>query len=55
MTETYKRHPIILTHDGCLAIGTRNKSEALEFLNEIRCTLLLLGIPVHVIREADLR
>jgi hypothetical protein len=54
MTTMYRQYPLIVTRDGYLAIGIKEKPKALEFLNEIMSTLLLLGIPTYVIREVDL-
>lgn len=50
----YKQFPCILTRDGYIAIGQKDKSKALELLNEIMSTLLVLGVPTYVIRESDL-
>lgn len=54
ITEKYKQYPLIMTRDGYISIGTKEKPKALELLNEIMSTLLLLGVPIHVIRELDL-
>jgi hypothetical protein len=51
--DVYKGFPLIALREGYIAIDTKEKAKALEFLNEIVATLLLLGIPVHVIKEAD--
>jgi len=54
VTDTYKGFPVIILRDGYIAIGLKDKSKAVELLNEIMATLLLLGIPAYTIREADL-
>jgi len=43
-----------VTRGGYIALGEKEKSKALEFLNEIMSTLLVLDTAVHVIRENDL-
>lgn len=53
-TGMYKQHPFILTRDGYIAIGEKDRLKALELLNEIMSTLLVLGIPTYAIRESDL-
>ncbi|MCR6693003.1 MAG: hypothetical protein MRT15_11470 [archaeon YNP-LCB-003-016] len=52
--DVYKGFPVIVLRNGYIAIGIKEKSKALEFLNEMMATLLLLGIQTHVIREVDL-
>jgi hypothetical protein len=50
---TYKGLPFIMLRDGYIAVGSKERAQALEFLNEIAAALFFLGVPVHVIREAD--
>ena len=52
--STYKNRPIVVTRDGYVAIGEKDKWKAQELLNEIMSTLLLRGIPVQAVREIDL-
>lgn len=54
ITEVYRERPIIVTRDGYIAISEKKKPKALEFLNQIMSALLVLGTPVHMIRENDL-
>jgi len=52
--ETYKKRPVVITRDGFIAIGEKDKWKALELLNELVSVLLLRGIPCNVVREVDL-
>jgi hypothetical protein len=52
IVDVYKGVPFIALRDGYIAIGVKERSKALELLNEIAAALLLLGIPVYTIREA---
>ncbi|MEM0327964.1 MAG: hypothetical protein QXN53_05285 [Thermoproteota archaeon] len=54
ITDTYKNRPIIITRDGYIAIGEKDRLKAQELINEIVSTLLLRGLHVQVIREIDL-
>jgi len=54
IVETYKNRPVVITRDGFIAIGEKDKWKALELLNELMSVLLLRGIPCNVIREVDL-
>jgi len=54
ITDTYKNRPIIITRDGYIAIGEKDKLKAQELINEIMSTMLLRGFVVHVVREIDL-
>ncbi|MCP8308902.1 MAG: hypothetical protein H3Z53_06255 [archaeon] len=54
ISDVYKHCPLIITRDGYIAIGEKEKSKALEFLNEIMSTLLVLEMLVYIIRENDL-
>lgn len=54
IVDTYKGRPIVITKDGCIAIGEKDNLKARELLNEILGTLLLRGLTVQVIREIDL-
>lgn len=54
ITETYKNRPIVITRDGYIAIGEKDKSKAQELINEILSTMLLRGLVAHVVREIDL-
>jgi hypothetical protein len=54
VTCTYKQRPLAVTGDGYIAVGEGQKSRALECLNEIMSTLLVLGTSVYVFRENDL-
>jgi len=52
--DTYKKCPLIVMRDGYIAIGEKEKSKALEYLNEIMSTLLIMDVPLFIIRENDL-
>lgn len=49
----YKEHPLMLTTNGYIAIGEKEKTKAIESLNEIMATMLILEIPTYIIRESD--
>jgi len=51
---TYKQEPLAVTMDGYIAIGEDSKPRALESLNQIGSTLLVLGKSLQVLREDDL-
>jgi len=50
----YKGHKVVVTKDGFMAIGIEDKTRALEALNEIMATALLLKFPTFAAREIDL-
>lgn len=52
--DAYKNCPIVVTRDGYIAIGEKDKWKAQELLNEIMSTLLLRGIVAQAVREIDL-
>jgi hypothetical protein len=52
--ETYKNRPLVVTKDGFIAIGEKDKWKAQELLNEIMSVLLFRGLSVNVVREVDL-
>ena len=54
ISDKYKKRPLIITKNGYIAIGEKDKQKAQELLNEIMSVLLLRGIPVFIIREVDL-
>ncbi|MGB9693776.1 MAG: hypothetical protein ACPLYF_02930 [Fervidobacterium sp.] len=54
ITDTYKNQPIIITRDGYIAIGEKDRLKAQELINEIMSTMLLRGLVVQVVREIDL-
>jgi hypothetical protein len=54
ITDTYKNRPIIITRDGYIAIGEKDRVKAQELINEIISTMLLRGLFAQVVREIDL-
>ena len=54
ITDTYKNRPIVITRDGYIAIGEKDKLKAQELINEIMSTMLLRGLVAQVVREIDL-
>ena len=54
ITDNYKKRPIIITRDGYIAIGEKDKKKAQELINEIMSVMLLRGFDVHAVREIDL-
>ena len=54
ITDNYKKRPIIITRDGYIAIGEKDKTKAQELINEIMSVMLLRGFDVHAVREIDL-
>jgi len=54
ITDTYKNRPIVITRDGYIAIGEKDRLKAQELINEIMSTMLLRGLGAHVVREIDL-
>jgi len=54
ITDTYKNRPIVITRDGYIAIGEKDRLKAQELINEIMSTMLLRGLTVQVVREIDL-
>jgi len=50
----YKGHRVVVTRNGFIAIGIEDKARALEALNEIMATALLLKFPTFAAREIDL-
>jgi len=54
ITEVYKHNFIVLTEEGYIAVGEKERVKALEHINEIMSTLLVLGVHVYIVRENDL-
>jgi hypothetical protein len=54
ITDTYKNRPIVITKDGYIAIGEKDRLKAQELINEIMSTMLLRGLATQVVREIDL-
>lgn len=54
LKETYKGIPVVFTKNGYIAVGVTDKLLAQEYINEILAILLLRGILVNAVREADL-
>jgi len=54
LTDTYKNRPIVITRDGYIAIGEKDRLKAQELINEIMSTMLLRGLVAQVVREIDL-
>ncbi|MEM1599790.1 MAG: hypothetical protein QXW51_03100, partial [Sulfolobaceae archaeon] len=54
ITDNYKKRPIVITRDGYIAIGEKDKTKAQELINEIMSVMLLRGFDVHAVREIDL-
>lgn len=51
---TYKEKIITVDKDGLIAIGEENRETAVEMLNEIMATALLLGLPTFITRELEI-
>ncbi len=51
ITDTYKNRPIIITRDGYIAIGEKDRVKAQELINEIISTMLLRGLFAQVVRD----
>jgi len=54
ITDNYKNRPLIVTRSGYISIGERDRTKALELINEIMSTMHLHNIKCQVVREIEL-